>query len=57
MNVLLDEMQGVIEDLARELHCTLCGQPLRESSDDQPDWPTGPMCRDCYQARELDNDI
>jgi hypothetical protein len=37
--------------------CTLCGQPLGESSDDQPDWPTGPMCGDCYQARETDNDI
>ncbi len=37
--------------------CTLCGRPLGFSSDDQPDWPTGPMCGDCYQARELDNDI
>ena len=33
------------------------GSPLGESSDDQPDWPTGPMCGDCYQARETDNDI
>jgi hypothetical protein len=39
------------------LLCTLCGRPLGESSDDQPDWPTGPMCGDCYQAREMDNDI
>jgi hypothetical protein len=39
------------------LICTLCGRPLGDSSDDQPDWPTGPMCGDCYQAREMDNDI
>lgn len=39
------------------LECTLCGRPLGGNTDDQPDWPTGPMCGDCYQARELDNDI
>jgi hypothetical protein len=37
--------------------CTLCSRPLGYSSDDQPDWPTGPMCGDCYQAREMDNEI
>ena len=40
-----------------ELLCVLCGRPLGYSTDDQPDWPTGPMCGDCYQARELDNDL
>ncbi len=39
------------------LTCTLCGRPLGYSSDDQPLWPTGPMCGDCYQAREMDIDI
>jgi hypothetical protein len=48
----------VTDDAADEpVTCTLCGRPLGESSDDQPDWPTGPMCGDCYQARETDNDI
>lgn len=37
--------------------CVICGRPLGYSSDDQPDWPTGPMCGDCYQSREMDNDI
>lgn len=37
--------------------CTICGSPLGNSSDDQPLWPTGPMCGECYQAREMDNEI
>ena len=37
--------------------CILCGRALGRSADDQPDWPTGPMCGDCYQARELDNEL
>lgn len=37
--------------------CTLCGRPLGDSYDDQADWPTGPMCGDCYQAREMDNEL
>lgn len=40
-----------------ELTCVICGRPLGYNVDDQPDWPTGPMCGDCYQSRELDNDI
>ena len=39
------------------LICSICGQPLGYNPEDQPDWPTGPMCGDCYQSRELDNDI
>jgi hypothetical protein len=37
--------------------CTLCGRPLGENLDDQPFWPTGPMCGDCYQARQMDDEI
>ena len=40
-----------------ELICVICGQPLVGEADDQPDWPTGPMCGNCYQAREMDNDL
>ena len=48
----------MIEDVPYDqLQCTLCGRPLDGSPDDQPFWPTGPMCADCYQAREMDNDI
>jgi hypothetical protein len=39
------------------LFCVICGRELVGDPDDQPDWPTGPMCGDCYQSRELDNDI
>jgi hypothetical protein len=39
------------------LICVICGQPLVGERDDQPDWPTGPMCGNCYQAREMDNDL
>jgi hypothetical protein len=37
--------------------CSLCGRPLGLSTDDQPYWPTGPMCGDCYQARQMDDEI
>lgn len=37
--------------------CTLCGRPLGFSTDDQPFWPTGPMCGDCYQAQQMDDEI
>ena len=42
---------------ALPLPCSLCGRPLGESTDDQPDWPTGPMCGDCYQAQQMDDEI
>jgi hypothetical protein len=37
--------------------CSLCGRPLGMSSDDQPFWPTGPMCGDCYQSRQMDDEV
>jgi hypothetical protein len=37
--------------------CALCGRPLGYSSDDQPFWPSGPMCGDCYQARQMDDEL
>jgi hypothetical protein len=39
------------------LICISCGRPLGNSGDDQPEWPTGPMCADCYQARQMDDEI
>jgi len=48
----------VVDDVLDEpLVCTLCDRPLGHSTDDQPDWPAGPICGDCYQAREMDNEI
>ena len=37
--------------------CAICGRPLGYSTDDQPNWPTGPMCGECYQSRQLDDEI
>lgn len=37
--------------------CTICGRPLGLFPEDQPDWPTGPICGDCYQARQMDDEI
>jgi hypothetical protein len=37
--------------------CAICGRPLGYSLDDQPNWPTGPMCGECYQSRQLDDEI
>ena len=39
------------------LFCVICGNELVGLPDDQPNWPTGPMCGEWYQAREMDNDI
>jgi hypothetical protein len=52
-------MQHLIDEIGAEepLTCVICGRPLGYSSDDQPEWPTGPMCGDCYQSREMDNEI
>ena len=49
----------MVDEILEEpnLACTMCGRPLGYNADDQPDWPFGPMCGDCYQAREMDNDI
>ena len=38
-------------------NCAICGRPLGYSIDDQPNWPTGPMCGECYQSRQLDDEI
>ena len=40
-----------------DLTCVICGAQLVGDPDDQPDWPTGPMCGNCYQAREMDNEL
>jgi hypothetical protein len=39
------------------LTCVICGRPLGNSIDDQPDWATGPMCGDCYQAQQMDDEL
>jgi len=46
---------AVLQD--EDLTCSFCGEPLTGDLDDQPDWPSGPMCANCYQAREMDNDL
>jgi hypothetical protein len=45
----------MVDDEATD--CAICGRPLGYSLDDQPNWPTGPMCGECYQSRQLDDEI
>lgn len=40
-----------------EAWCSICGRPLGIFPEDQPDWPGGPICGDCYQARQMDDEI
>ena len=37
-----------------EAACRVCDRPLTGDPDDQPEPPLGPMCGDCYRAREPD---
>ena len=39
------------------LYCVICGKPLDGSIDDQPNWPSGPMCGNCYQSQQMDDEI
>jgi hypothetical protein len=39
------------------LYCVICRGPLGIFPEDQPEWPTGPMCGDCYQAQQMDDEI
>lgn len=54
-----DMLRAMVDEVPGEpnLTCTICGAPLGDNSDDQPDWPSGPMCGECYQARQMDDEI
>jgi hypothetical protein len=39
------------------LPCSLCGRPLGQLPDDQPNWPSGPLCGDCYQAQQAEDEM
>jgi hypothetical protein len=43
-------------DTPKPVACTYCGQQLGYSSDDQPDWPTGPICGACHQSNQSDDE-
>jgi len=40
----------------RQPICTVCGRRLGIFAEDQPDWPNGPLCGDCYQAQQADDE-
>lgn len=40
-----------------EKSCVVCGQPLIGDPEDQPFPPVGPMCGECYRAREFDESL
>ena len=37
-----------------EAACRVCDRPLMGDPDDQPEPPLGPMCGECYRAREAE---
>jgi hypothetical protein len=37
--------------------CRICGGPLLDDPDDQPDHPLGPQCGACSRAREFDQTL
>ena len=39
------------------LYCVVCGRTLGALPEDQPDWPTGPLCGECYQAQQADDEL
>lgn len=39
------------------LYCVVCGGPLGVFAEDQPDWPAGPICGNCFQSRQMDDEI
>ena len=51
----LGEVSGQL--LGEPLRCAWCGRPLGYSSDDQPAWPGGPKCGECYQAQQADDEL
>ena len=53
----LSPESAVDEILEGPEHCTICGRPLGYSIDDKPYWPTGPMCGECYQSRQMDDEL
>jgi hypothetical protein len=37
-------------------YCTACGRPLGIFPEDQPDWATGPICGECYQEVNFEDE-
>lgn len=50
---MFEVMDPPVDDEA----CVVCGQDLSGDPDDQPDPPLGPMCGECYRAREFDQTL
>jgi hypothetical protein len=47
-------MFELVDRVADEKTCGVCGQPLLGDPDDQPFPPLGPMDGECYRARQFD---
>ena len=54
---LLEEPTNWPPVLDEPTYCSICGRPLGESIDDQPYGPTGPICGDCYQSQQMDDEL
>jgi hypothetical protein len=50
-------MFEVMDPPGEDEPCRICGRALAGDPDDQPRPPLGPMCGECYRAREFDQTI
>lgn len=39
------------------VYCTSCSRPLGIFPEDQPDWATGPICGECYQSLNWEDQV
>ena len=47
----------VVDSFGSDETCRVCGNNLTGDLADQPDPPLGPMCGECYRAREFDQTL
>jgi len=59
----LPAMDDILDDLTLlaaiddDPICTICGGTLDGDPEDDPTHPGGPMCGECFRAREMDEEI
>jgi hypothetical protein len=48
---------GLHDPTSQPIYCTACGRPLGLFPEDQPDWATGPICGECYQELNFEDEV
>ncbi|HUG48862.1 MAG TPA: hypothetical protein VMP67_10680 [Candidatus Limnocylindria bacterium] len=39
------------------IYCVVCGRALGQLPEDQPDAPNGPLCGECYQTQQFEDEL